>query len=147
MQNYRMSSPTRIYHYHRRRSRSLHKRTPCFSRWPYGTVSWLSRGPDSSGEVWIGCKRLILKLSGVLLAMKVKGPYMRPNQRLILIQKWCDTRDIQLTGTGYYRRLRGSMSGWDYKCRSSRSSSRKISRISRTSGIVITSTSIYLFIS
>jgi len=32
-------------------------------------VSWLSRGPDSSGEAWIGCKRLILKLSKVLLAM------------------------------------------------------------------------------
>jgi len=60
-------------------------------------VSWLSRGPDSSGEVWIGYKRLILKLSGVLLAMEVEGPYMHPNQRLILIQKWYDTRDIQLT--------------------------------------------------
>ena len=47
--------------------------------------------------MWIGCKRLILKLSPVLLAMEVEGPYMHPNQRLILIKKWCDTRDIQLT--------------------------------------------------
>jgi hypothetical protein len=60
-------------------------------------VSWLSRGPDSSGEVWIGCKRLILKLSEVLSVREVKGPHMPPNQRLILIQKWYDTRDIQLT--------------------------------------------------
>ena len=29
----------------------------------WGIVSWLSRGPISSSEVWIGCKRLILKLS------------------------------------------------------------------------------------
>ena len=29
--------------------------------------------------------------------MEVEGPYMHPNQRLILIKKWCDTRDIQLT--------------------------------------------------
>ena len=62
-----------------------------------GIVSWLSRGPDLLGEVWIGCKRLILKLSKVLSVQKVKGPYMLPNQRLILIQKWYDTRDIQLT--------------------------------------------------
>jgi hypothetical protein len=48
-------------------------------------VSWLSRGPDSSGEVWIGCKRLILKLSKVLSVKGVKGPYMHPNQRLIPI--------------------------------------------------------------
>jgi hypothetical protein len=48
-------------------------------------VSWLSRGPDSSGEGWIGCKRLILKLSKVLLAIEVKGPYMHANRRLILI--------------------------------------------------------------
>jgi len=60
-------------------------------------VSWLNRGPDSSGEVWIGCKRLILKLSEVLSVKEVKGPYMHPNQRLIPIQKWYDTRDIQLT--------------------------------------------------
>jgi hypothetical protein len=39
----------------------------------------LSRGPDSSGEVWIGCKRLILKLSKVLSVEEVKGPYMHPN--------------------------------------------------------------------
>jgi len=45
----------------------------------------MSRGPDSSGEVWNGCKRLILKLSKVLLAMEVEGPYMHANQRLILI--------------------------------------------------------------
>jgi hypothetical protein len=70
-------------------------------------VSWLSRGPDSSGEVWIGCKRLILKLFGVLLAMEVEGPYMHPNQRLILIQKWCDTRDIQLTPRTTYERILG----------------------------------------
>jgi len=49
------------------------------------TVGWLSRDPDSSGEVWIGCKRLILKLSKVLLAMEVECPYMHVNQRLILI--------------------------------------------------------------
>jgi hypothetical protein len=42
-------------------------------------VSWLSRGPDSSGEMWIGCKRLILKLSKVLSVKKVEGPYMQPN--------------------------------------------------------------------
>jgi hypothetical protein len=50
-------------------------------------VSWLSRGPDSSGEAWIGCRRLILilKLSKVLIIEEVKGPYMHPNQRLILI--------------------------------------------------------------
>jgi len=42
-------------------------------------VSWLSRGPDSSGEVWIGCKRLILKLSEVLSVKEVEGPYMQPN--------------------------------------------------------------------
>jgi hypothetical protein len=59
-------------------------------------VSWLSRGPDLSGEVWIEYKRLILKLSGVLLAIEVEVPYMHPNQRLILIQKWYNTRDIQL---------------------------------------------------
>jgi hypothetical protein len=45
----------------------------------------MSSGPDSSGEVWKGCKRLILKLSKVLLAMEVEGPYMHANQRLILI--------------------------------------------------------------
>jgi hypothetical protein len=28
--------------------------------------------------------------------MEVEGPYMHANQRLILMQKWCDTRDIQL---------------------------------------------------
>ena len=60
-------------------------------------VSWLSRGPDSSGEAWIGCKRFLLKLSEVLLAMEVKGPYMHANRRLILIQNWCHTRDFQLT--------------------------------------------------
>jgi hypothetical protein len=48
-------------------------------------VSWLSRGPDSSGEVWIGCKRLILKLSKVLLTIGVEGPYRYANRRLILI--------------------------------------------------------------
>ena len=31
------------------------------------------------GEVWIGCKRLILKLSKVLSVKKVEGPYMQPN--------------------------------------------------------------------
>jgi hypothetical protein len=40
------------------------------------------------GEVWIGCKSLILKLSKVLSVEEVKGPYIHPNQRLILIQKW-----------------------------------------------------------
>jgi len=29
--------------------------------------------------------------------MEVKGPYMHTNRRLILIQKWCYTRDFQLT--------------------------------------------------
>jgi hypothetical protein len=43
------------------------------------TVSWLSRDPNSLGEVWIRCKRLILKLSKVLLAIEVKGPYMHAN--------------------------------------------------------------------
>ena len=42
---------------------------------------------------------MILKLSKVLLAMEVKGPYMHANRRLTLIQKWCDTRDFQLTKT------------------------------------------------
>ena len=37
-------------------------------------VSWLSRGPDLSDEVWIGCK-LILKLSKVLIVEEVKGSY------------------------------------------------------------------------
>jgi len=46
-------------------------------------VSWLSRCPNSSGE---GCKRLILKLFALLLAIEVKGPYMHVNRRLILIQ-------------------------------------------------------------
>ena len=40
------------------------------------SVRWLNRGSNSLGDVWIGCKRLILKLSGVLLAMEVEGPYM-----------------------------------------------------------------------
>jgi len=31
--------------------------------------------------------------------MEVKGPYMHANRRLILIQKWCNTRDFQLTAT------------------------------------------------
>jgi hypothetical protein len=35
------------------------------------------------GEVWIRCKRLILKLSPVLSVEEVKGPYMHPNQMLI----------------------------------------------------------------
>jgi hypothetical protein len=56
----------------------------------------VERGPDSSVEVWIGYKRLILKLSKVLSVKEVEGPYMYPNQRLTLIQKWYDTRDIQL---------------------------------------------------
>jgi hypothetical protein len=34
--------------------------------------------------VWIGYKRLILKLSKVLRVGEVKGPYMHPNQRLIV---------------------------------------------------------------
>jgi len=61
-------------------------------------ASWLGRGSDSCmSEVWIRCKRLILKLSEVLIIKKVKGPYIHPNQRLILIQKWRNPRDIQLT--------------------------------------------------
>jgi hypothetical protein len=39
------------------------------------------------GEAWIGCKKLILKLSKVLSVEEVKGPYMHINQRLIPIQK------------------------------------------------------------
>jgi hypothetical protein len=49
-------------------------------------------------ELRIGCKRLILKLSEVLIIEEVEGPYMFPNERLIPIQKWYDPRDIQ-TGT------------------------------------------------
>jgi len=56
----------------------------------------LSRGLNSYGEVWIGRKRLILKLSEVLSVEEVQGPYMHLNQRLISIQKWYDTRNIQL---------------------------------------------------
>jgi hypothetical protein len=51
------------------------------------SISWLSKGSNSSSEVWVGCKRLILKLFKVLLATEVKGPYMHTNQRLILVQK------------------------------------------------------------
>jgi len=53
--------------------------------------------------VWIGCKRLILRLSKVLSVEEVKSPYMPPNQRLIIIKKFYDTHDIQLTsgGTSY----------------------------------------------
>ena len=36
-------------------------------------------------EVLIGYKRLILKLSKVLIIEEVEGPYMHPNQRLIPI--------------------------------------------------------------
>jgi hypothetical protein len=45
-----------------------------------GIVSWLSRGPDLLGEVWIGCKRLILKLSKVSSVKEVEGLYMQPNK-------------------------------------------------------------------
>ena len=51
-------------------AQSLEHDNPCVSL----TVSWLSRGPGSSGEVWIGCKRLILKLSEVLSVKEVEGP-------------------------------------------------------------------------
>jgi hypothetical protein len=37
------------------------------------------------GKVWIRCKRLILKLSKVLIVEEVEGPFMNPNQRLIPI--------------------------------------------------------------
>ena len=47
-------------------------------------------------DVWIGCKRLILKLFEVLIIEEVEGPYMFPNERLIPIQKWYDPHDIQL---------------------------------------------------
>jgi hypothetical protein len=56
------------------------------------------------GEVWIGCKRLILKLSKVLVVEEVEAPFMHPNQRLIPsfpLQKWYDPRDIQLTGRDF----------------------------------------------
>jgi len=46
-------------------------------------------------NVWIGYKRLILKLSEVLIIEEVEGPYMHPNQRLIPIWKWYASRDIQ----------------------------------------------------
>ena len=52
---------------------------PRFANLVHAAVSWLSKGPDSSGEVWIGCKSLILKLSKVLSVKEVKGPYMLPN--------------------------------------------------------------------
>jgi len=52
------------------------------------------------GEVWIECKRLILKLSKVLIVVEGEGSFMHPNQRLIPIQKWYDPRDIQLTEVG-----------------------------------------------
>ena len=68
-----------------------------FSLRARGSCQLASRGPDSSGELWIGCKRLILKLSKAPSVQEVKGPYTPPNQRLILIQKGYDTRDIQLT--------------------------------------------------
>jgi hypothetical protein len=51
------------------------------------------------GEVWIGYKRLILKLSKVLRVEEVEGPFMHPYQRLIPLQKWYNPRDIQLTRT------------------------------------------------
>ena len=47
--------------------------------------------------MWIGCKRLILKLSEVLVVEQVKGPFIHPNQRLIPLYKWYDPRDIHLT--------------------------------------------------
>jgi hypothetical protein len=53
--------------------------TPLIWPIPSTIVSWLSKGPNLSGEVWIRCKRLILKLSKVLLAIEVKGPYMHAN--------------------------------------------------------------------
>ena len=60
-------------------------------------ASWLNRGSDSHmSEVWIRCKRLILKLSEVLIIKKVRGRYIHPNQRLALVQKWYNLRDIQL---------------------------------------------------
>jgi hypothetical protein len=54
------------------------------------------------GEMWIGRKRLILKLSQVLSVKEVKGLYMHLNKRLIPIQKWYDPRDIQLIICYYY---------------------------------------------
>ena len=49
------------------------------------------------GAVWIGCKRLTLKLSKVLMVEEVEGPCMHSNQRLIPLYKCYDLRDIQLT--------------------------------------------------
>ena len=40
---------------------------------------------------------MILKLSKVLIVEKVKGPFIYSNQRLIPLEEWHDTRDIQLT--------------------------------------------------
>jgi hypothetical protein len=51
----------------------------------------------SISDVKNGYKRLILKLSEVLLSEEVEGPYMHLNQRLIPIQKWYHPRDIHLT--------------------------------------------------
>jgi len=66
MQECRITSPLKIPH-------------PRFANLVHAAVSWLSKGPDSSGEVWIGRKSLILKLSKVLSVKEVKSPYMRPN--------------------------------------------------------------------
>ena len=52
---------------------------------------------NQQNKVWIGYKRLILKLSKVLRVGEVKGPYMHPNQRIISMQKRYDPHGIQLT--------------------------------------------------
>jgi len=54
-----------------------------------------------------------VKLSKVLSVEEVKGPYMHPNQRLIPIYKWYDTRDIQLTSLPRYFDCRGEDAGED----------------------------------
>jgi hypothetical protein len=50
------------------------------------TISWLNRGSELSiSDAKNRYKRLILKLSEVLLSEEVEGPYMHLNQRLVLI--------------------------------------------------------------
>jgi hypothetical protein len=56
------------------------------------------------GEVWIGCKRLILRLSKVLIVEEVEEveePFMHPNQRLIPIQNSIIHVIFQLTASAW----------------------------------------------
>ena len=65
------------------------------------------------GEVWIGCKRLILKLSEVLIVEEVESPFMHTNQNPIPLQKWYDPRDIHLTDTSNQEKMSWAFSGPD----------------------------------